>query len=152
MPGSQCDNIHASLVKTDAELAEVEARLAKLGELTGTGVVLGEMREDPIEQKEADAPDNTAWQAAMMHDAHQDQIAEVNEDAPQMFMSHDAGPRPPTFRAFDSSKFFPGEPVDKDIEFCPWNVVKGYPKNFTGKTNRPHVNFGDNYISTLFFF
>ena len=63
----------------------------------------------------------------------------VDPDAPQKFLTHDAGPRAYTEHAFDASRFQIGEPLDEDAEFCPWGVIQGYPYNFVGRTNRPHV-------------
>lgn len=64
---------------------------------------------------------------------------QAQPDGPQKFVTSDAGPRAQIEGAFDCSEFKKGEPVGEDMEFCPWKVVRAYPGNFIGNTNRPHV-------------
>lgn len=71
------------------------------------------------------------------------------DDAPRKFLNHDAGPRASTSAAFDNSKYIIGQPVEENIEFCPWQVVSYYPNNYVGKTNRPHVSCSKSVPSRL---
>lgn len=122
--------------------ADLEARLAKLADIFGTTVVLGEPQELKDEDPEVmpiSSPQNWATNTSAENEGAQDKAASEADNAPVKFQLHDVGPRPCTDGAFDSSKFMIGEPTDDDMEFCPWKVITEYPEHFIGKTNRPHV-------------
>ena len=128
----------------------LEARLKRLEEIFGQEVKLIEppaqqtlTQEEAASQQGIDADvhlDSASSSEVARPSETQDGTTEPRRpDAPQKFLIHDVGPRASTQGAFDCSLYIPGQPLDANAEFCPWDVVRAYPTHYVGKTNRSHV-------------
>jgi hypothetical protein len=121
--------------------ADMKACLAKLADVLGVQVPLGDPQEPLSDEDEEVQPIAAVFNASSnkKEAAKSEKIGRnVESDAPVKFQLHDVGPRPCTDGAFDQHHKV-GERADKDVEFCPWKVITEYPDHFIGKTNRPHV-------------
>lgn len=121
--------------------ADMKACLAKLADVLGVQVPLGDPQEPLSDEDEEVQPIAAVFDASSSKKEaakSEKKGRDTESDAPVKFQLHDVGPRPCTDGAFDQHHKV-GEMAEKDVEFCPWKVITEYPDHFIGKTNRPHV-------------